>query len=87
MYRVELKVVFIILASSSEEKQFLMYRVELKGACWTDLSISEIDRVPNVPCGAESLSKQSFKSHKTLVPNVPCGVESAELKGSKVGVE
>ena len=55
---------------------FLMYRVELKvSSC--KLSSWEVEKVPNVPCGVESVSKaQTGSMHDICVPNVPCGVES-----------
>ncbi len=55
-----------------------MHRVELKVGKNSTYFFSL--KVPNAPCGVESLVKPFF-FHKliTLVPNAPCGVERSHL--------
>ena len=50
-----------------------MYRVELKdGASYRGWPAH---KVPNVPCGVESLHQAEGSLAPFVVPNVPCGVE------------
>ena len=51
-----------------------MYRVELKGNQAFQAS-GRSDKVPNVPCGVESLAWRPPYWDTNNVPNVPCGVE------------
>ncbi len=58
-----------------------MYRVELKATQKSCLKKISTQRVPNVPCGVESLMLDMWAmgSLYLRVPNVPCGVESLML--------
>ena len=85
MHRVELK----DLISPSGRKSFmsfLMHRVELKAEKDIDM-YDVVSRVPNAPCGVESLLIV-FNFHISIskVPNAPCGVESLVFPREVTGV-
>ncbi len=52
---------------------FLMHRVELKALSREGHKTST--RVPNAPCGVESVMSEACLSTTLCVPNAPCGVE------------
>ena len=52
-----------------------MYRVELKVSSMVCVQMRG-NKVPNVPCGVESITKRHSENRNIRVPNVPCGVES-----------
>ena len=52
-----------------------MYRVELKELHKGYPTCIQKGRVPNVPCGVESVSTRNLQAKERQVPNVPCGVE------------
>ena len=60
---------------------FLMHRVELKDFPHVLFSVSPI-RVPNAPCGVESVAGLQTVLTFQDVPNAPCGVESLKLAKS-----
>ncbi len=57
-----------------------MHRVELKG-CWAEIFLyPDGGRVPNAPCGVESVKEiERLVQQIQIVPNAPCGVESKVL--------